>query len=245
LEWDATQNSLYDKHIQPPMSKRLSPGEVGCAMSHISLWRELASSNNENATMLILEDDAVFYQQPRQDKNTPPRHRGQQSGSNARGGARQELEESAGGAGFVDAFSSLWSQVPKDWGIVYLGFSDRGDRKPVVNKKNNNDDGSCDPAADDVIIFRPTYGFHTHAYALSKVAACVLLSNLPVVGPLDVWLADNQWFGIDVYCGLVANEGWKGRGACLVSQDRSKSGGFKSDIDQSGRLHNSGMLSQS
>lgn len=82
-------------------------------------------------------------------------------------------------------------------------------------------------------MFRPTYGFHTHAYALTKSAAETLLQNGPVCGPLDVWLADNEWFGLNVYCGVVANEGYNKEGALLISQRKHDT---KSDIVQSGRV---------
>ena len=51
-------------------------------------------------------------------------------------------------------------------------------------------------------------------------------------GPVDVWLADNNWFGLNVYCAVVANEGYNNEGAFLISQQRHKS---DSDIRQSGR----------
>jgi GR25 family glycosyltransferase involved in LPS biosynthesis len=60
VKWDATKNSQCDRHMSPPMTKQLSPGEVGCTMSHIRLWRKLAECENSEATMLILEDDAQF-----------------------------------------------------------------------------------------------------------------------------------------------------------------------------------------
>jgi GR25 family glycosyltransferase involved in LPS biosynthesis len=195
LEWDATKNAMYDRHIQPPMTKRLTPGEVGCVMSHVNLWREVLNCDKPDSRMLILEDDVVFY----------------------RGNKKQE--ESLG-LGFVEAFSSLWKAVPSDWDILYLGFCNIGKRIPVVAPSCCQGDVL---SSMEITIFRPTYGFYTHAYALSKSAASILLSNLPVSGPLDVWLADNQWFGLNVYCGAVANEGWNGKGASLVSQRREDS----------------------
>lgn len=71
-----------------------------------------------------------------------------------------------------------------------------------------------------LLCFRPTYGFHTHAYALTKHAASVLLESGPVCGPLDVWLADNAWFGLKVYCIMVADEGYNREGRSLVGQQR-------------------------
>jgi GR25 family glycosyltransferase involved in LPS biosynthesis len=212
LEWDATKNAMFDKHIEPPMVKRLSPGEVGCAMSHLHLWKELATCDDTDATMLILEDDAVFYSGIRHDH-----HRN-------RPGHGEDKK-----VGFLEVFSSLWTRLPDDWEICYLGFSDRGERTPAGDSTDHSQ------VFPEVTIFRPTYGFHTHSYAIKRSAASALLRNLPVVGPLDVWLADNQWFGVRVYCGVVANEGWHQKGACLIAQDRK--GGTNSDIVQSGRFH--------
>jgi GR25 family glycosyltransferase involved in LPS biosynthesis len=199
LEWNATQNAVYDKHISLPMIKMMTPGEVGCAMSHVALWRQLANDTDPAATMLILEDDAVFY--------------------HGKGGRRH-----SGGEQYLKAFASFWKGLPSDWDIVYLGFSDRGERIPV--------DSTFSSQSVEINLFRPTYGFHTHAYALTQSAAAKLLSHLPVTGPLDVWLADNIWFGLGVYCGVVANEGWQGTGAYLVTQNRK---GKDSNIIQSGR----------
>jgi hypothetical protein len=132
---------------------------------------------------------------------------------------------------FEQVFSEAWNKLPEDWDIFYLGFSDRGERIPVDSTNNDN---AKTTSADFVMMFRPTYGFHTHAYAITtKRAALKLLDQLPVVGPLDVWLADNQWFDMNVYCAMVKNEGWKGTGACLISQQKHK---MKSDINQSGRI---------
>ena len=206
IGWDASKNALYDRHIQPPLTKHMTPGEVGCAMSHIKLWKLLLESQESNATMLILEDDAIFYSK----KKVNPRYAN-----------RRNL-------GFTDALSSVYKILPSDWDILYLGFSDRGERKYIQNHTDER-------LSVDVRIFRPEYGFHTHAYVVTKSAASTLLSNLPVNGPLDVWLADNEWFGLNIYCCVVANEGWHGQGASLISQRRHDT---KSDIAQSGRTEN-------
>lgn len=198
-DWDASNNALYDRHIQPPMNKLMAPGEVGCAMSHSKLWRLLDERQNVQDTMLILEDDAAFYY------------------SNERNGNRRR--------NFLNAFTNVWNSLPSDWHILYLGFSPRGARIPVKTEEKQT-------MSVDVHLFRPTYGFHTHAYALSKAAASTLLSNGPITGPVDVWLADNKWFGLNVYCAVVANEGYNHEGVFLISQQRHKS---DSDIRQSGR----------
>jgi GR25 family glycosyltransferase involved in LPS biosynthesis len=234
LEWNATKNAMYDRHIQPPMAKRMAPGEVGCAMSHVQLWRELVNNGDEesskNSRMLILEDDATLYRGKHQHKK-PSTTRGGRGSSRGvhMGGRRHDNREGnkTDDLGFLAAFSSLWKVVPSDWDILYLGFSDRGERISVPHNCSVEKELSV-----EIHVFRPTYGFHTHAYALSKSAASILLSNLPVVGPLDVWLADNEWFGLKVYCGVVANEGWHDQGACLVTQRKHDT---SSDIDQSGR----------
>jgi GR25 family glycosyltransferase involved in LPS biosynthesis len=218
IEWDASNNSQYDRHISPPMTKQLSPGEVGCTMSHISLWRKLAECENPEATMLILEDDAQFY-------TIPIRSTRGGGGSTERGHCNRETNDTFD---FFSVFSTLWKGVPDDWEIIYLGFSDRGPRLPVADIRAST------AGPPEVTIFRPTYGFHTHAYAIKKSAALKFLEHLPVVGPLDVWLADNHWLELNTYCGMVAKEGWRGTGANLISQDRKH--GKDSDIEQSGRL---------
>lgn len=225
-EWDATQNALYDRHIQPPMIKQMSPGEIGCAMSHVKIWEELVNwkelviLNHDHVIrdsplhFLVLEDDATFY--------TGTKHNQQQSDPS-----------SEQRAPFFQAFERLWKILPDDWDMLYFGFSDRGERSMVTpdNSAVLDEEGQNESNL-DIWLFRPTYGFHTHAYAIRASAAETLLSQLPVVGPLDVWLADNQWFGLKVYCAVVANEGWKGQGASLISQRKHDT---RSDIHQSGR----------
>jgi GR25 family glycosyltransferase involved in LPS biosynthesis len=229
IEWDATKNSQYDRHISPPMTKQLSPGEVGCTMSHIRLWRKLAECENPEATMLILEDDAQFY--AKSPDNDDRSTRG--GGGGVERGHYNNRATNNGGFDFFSVFSTLWKNVPDDWEILYLGFSDRGPRIPVVDT-NRASTTTATTGPPEVTIFRPTYGFHTHAYAIKKSAALKFLEHLPVVGPLDVWLADNHWLEQNTYCGVVAKEGWRGTGANLISQDRKY--GKDSNIEQSGRL---------
>jgi hypothetical protein len=61
MEWDATINASYSRKATPG-KRAMLPGEVGCALSHVALWRELAEINGDprTTTMLILEDDSVF-----------------------------------------------------------------------------------------------------------------------------------------------------------------------------------------
>ena len=260
LEWDATQNAQYDKHIQPPMTKQMTPGEVGCAMSHVQLWKELAEmeTRESDTNMLILEDDAILYQ-PKSKRRRQSPHKanygkpgtGRNGDSTLHNNWRTNsssldappLEEtlddsmdeeserirsimSTDTPGFIPALLDVWKILPEDWDILYLGFSDRGERRYIAKGTRTSL---------PVALFRPTYGFHTHAYALGQRAARVLLEQLPVQGPLDVWLADNQWFGLNVYCAVVEDgTSFKGKlGAQLISQQRHNT---KSDIGMSGRV---------
>lgn len=223
VDWDASKNALYDRHIQPPMTKQMTAGEVGCAMSHARLWKQVADSKEEECIMLILEDDAQFYKGKQQGSSS--RH--DDSGSTRKQGTfGTDRRHNRTTPGFPEALSSTWQLLPSDWDILYLGFSDRGERHYVQSKQEAEKDMPI-----QIQLFRPTYGFHTHAYALTKHAASTLLKNLPISGPVDVWLADNEWFGLNVYCSVVANEGWQGLGANLVAQLKHPS----SNIQQSGR----------
>jgi len=113
----------------------------------------------------------------------------------------------------------LWrNHVPSDAELVYLGFSDRGEREYVA--------GTGDQ------VFRPEYGFCTHCYAIRGAAAQRFLDALPVAGPVDVWLADNNWFGAQVYCVIQPGGGWQGTGRWLANQE-TKPG--EADVKQSSR----------
>jgi GR25 family glycosyltransferase involved in LPS biosynthesis len=211
--WDATRNAQYSRKATPGM-KEMTHGEVGCTLSHVALWKELVAAddpNNSNPTMLILEDDALFT-------------------ATSRGGKSR----------FVATFAQAWEQltVDDDWGIMYLGFSGRGERTIVAKEESAKKDEAKRGLT--VELYRPEYGYHTHAYVITQTAARTLLEEcLPVVGPIDVWLADNQWFGLRTYCAVIAGEGWKNdegsyEGAPLVGQNRGR--GTKSDIMQSSKL---------
>jgi GR25 family glycosyltransferase involved in LPS biosynthesis len=112
----------------------------------------------------------------------------------------------------------LWrTHVPSDAELVYLGFSDRGEREYVAGSEE---------------VFRPTYGFCTHCYAIRSGAARKFLDALPVAGPVDVWLADNNWFGAQVYCVIQPGGGWQNTGRWLANQE-TKPG--DADVRQSSR----------
>jgi GR25 family glycosyltransferase involved in LPS biosynthesis len=217
ISWDNTKDAQYNRKVTPGI-KNMSSGEVGCALSHVELWKVLAAApppvdlpENSNQTMLILEDDAIL----------DPTSRGAKSR-------------------FAAAFAQAWKQlaVDEDWGILYLGFSARGERTYIESAKEEEEEEV--KRGLKVQLYRPEYGYHTHAYVITQTAARTLLEEcLPVVGPIDVWLADNQWFGLPVYCAVIDGEGWKnaeGRyeGAPLVGQHRGR--GTKSDIVQSSEV---------
>lgn len=227
-EWETTKNSSWDRHVAPRTVRQLTPGEIGCALSHVALWKDLATANQKedpegSLSMLIFEDDAAFLKPGGRNRLRKPNH-----------------ESSADR--FLRAFRRAHKLLPTDWDIFYLGFSDRGERNDLICSSGSGREGGSlskqteENDADDLVVhlFRPTYGFHTHAYAIRRSAAKQLVENcLPVVGPIDVWLADNQWFGLSVYCAIVANEGWKNTGAPLVGQDRSVA--VASSVGHSGR----------
>jgi GR25 family glycosyltransferase involved in LPS biosynthesis len=199
--WDATSDAKYNRHVQPEM-KILTPGEVGCALSHIQLWRQLAESNDE--TMLILEDDCTFA-------------------------------HSKGRSRFARVVSTALEQLPDDWALFYLGLSDRGERAYLDDVTNDNKTAN-DKMDPSVRLYRPYYGYQTHAYAIRKATAEILLrDHLPIQGPIDVWLAENHWFDLPVYSAVIANEGWKlddgtYEGLDLVMQQKR---GVATDIDRS------------
>lgn len=202
MDWDATINASYSRKAVPGKRTMMS-GEVGCALSHITLWKELAATfpDYPNDTMLILEDDAML--------------------STLRGKNR-----------FAAAFGNAWKQLPEDWSILYLGLSDRGERAYVDQLAKERWHPLHNP---EVRLYRPEYGYHTHAYVIKKAAARILVESLPVVGPIDVWLGDNQWFGLHVYSAVISNEGWRladgtYEGMELVIQNRKA---FSSDVQQS------------
>lgn len=194
MTWESEMDSYYNAK-QIPGPKQMTPGEAGCALSHVSLWRKLLASDHPH--MLILEDDCQFATYQGRDR-------------------------------FARSFIKVWKDLPSDWGMFYLGFSSRGERQYVVQ----HDPSSSSRLDPEIDVYQPSYGYHTHAYMLTRVAAQTLLDHLPVTGPIDVFLADNRWFDIPTYCAVIAQEGWKRdgkyEGKNLIQQDRSRN--FQSDV---------------
>ena len=58
IEWDTTINGLYDPMIRKLGKTRMTSGEIGCALSHIRIWKKYQAIDIE--TILIIEDDAEF-----------------------------------------------------------------------------------------------------------------------------------------------------------------------------------------
>jgi GR25 family glycosyltransferase involved in LPS biosynthesis len=57
--WDSTLNSHFDEKTLPSRLK-MSPGERGCAASHILLWRAFAQRPLDSPPLLVLEDDVLL-----------------------------------------------------------------------------------------------------------------------------------------------------------------------------------------
>ena len=229
--WKPARSLRWNKGVELKLSSRgelteltieMTPGEVGCAMSHVAMWKRCAmlsdDSSASSAGCFILEDDTA----PAAGSCILP-----------------------GRGRFVQTLRELWDAVPHDFDVVYLGFCDRGPRKTKIIRMcpSHASEASVEARwaerelarsqkdwikADSILaqlkaegisdvksssrqtvtslppgVFVPTYGWCTHAYVIRPKAAEVLLGNLPVRGPIDTWLADNKWFGLEVYC-LVA-----------------------------------------
>ena len=58
IEWDTTINSLYDPMIKNPGVVKMTDGEIGCALSHIRVWKKYQEMGVNS--VLVLEDDALF-----------------------------------------------------------------------------------------------------------------------------------------------------------------------------------------
>lgn len=121
-------------------------------------------------------------------------------------------------ANFDRELRRVWPLIPQDAELVYLGFSDRGDRAYDAGSEKR--------------VFTPSYGFATHCYAIRASAAAKFLAELPVAGPVDVWLADHGWFGARVRCAVIPGAGWRGTGAWLATQDQKPG---DADVKQSSR----------
>ena len=50
-KWDTTENAKWDVNTKPGLIKRLTPGEIGCALSHYNIWKK------QEPYSIVLEDD--------------------------------------------------------------------------------------------------------------------------------------------------------------------------------------------
>ena len=103
LQWHRGAAASAARAGAPRAALRMTPGEVGCALSHVALWRRIAALGGDARArahgVLVLEDDA----RPRFSRRGPP--------------------------GFAAALGALWPRVPPASEIVYLGLCDRGRRR--------------------------------------------------------------------------------------------------------------------
>ncbi|WP_274585563.1 glycosyltransferase family 25 protein [Neisseria leonii] len=60
---DLQSRSCLPEHKQGKKKRWLKPGELGCALSHLQVYRRMLEQQEEYA--LILEDDAMFIRDPR------------------------------------------------------------------------------------------------------------------------------------------------------------------------------------
>jgi len=120
---------------------------------------------------------------------------------------------------FLTSFAEMYKLVPKDWDVFYLGFCNAGSTTLIAQKQVVRQS-----SIKTISIVKPSYGFYTHAYAIRSKGAIKLLSQLPIEGPIDTWLADNDWFSLKVYYGMM------GKSTCIVGQRRND---LKNDIAHS------------
>ena len=220
-DWDATKNAMYDTKVMPGW-RTLTPGEWGCAMSHVQLWQRLVEG-------LVVPPDYNGDNQYHCDGNARHNHHHSSTATHL-----LILEDDVALERHLPRQArAVWDCLPADWGILYWGFNSRGPRRYIVGGEDGDD-------SEKIALYQPTYGFHTHAYWITRDAATVLLQHLPVVGPLDVWLADNKWFDIPTYCAIRPGRGWfdKGteqyEGVPLVRQKKRE---LSSDIVQSAIIY--------
>jgi GR25 family glycosyltransferase involved in LPS biosynthesis len=147
LDYDTTQNAAWDPRVRPGVQCRLTAGEIGCILSHLSVWEAVLAERLPRA--IVLEDDV----------DLAPRFR-----------ARVEQLLPASGR----------------WDVFYLGYL-ATHLHPVPRPRAG--------AA------RPTQLFGTFGYAISRRGAERLLAQLPVVGPLDVFLS-SRFAALDIRCAV-------------------------------------------
>ena len=183
VEYDMVEYSFEDEiKIEESLNpmRHMTWGEVERAKMHISLWRELASSNNESDTMLIFEDDVIFHGQFAD--------------------AFSQIWEFTSQQDWAFLYLGLSDRGRRNY-VFPPGRACSPSTSTNHNSRNNR--------TVDVEIFQPSFGYQNRAYAITRAAAIALLSHLPLSRPTCGWLSRDKWFGISVYCGVVTNGGWR------------------------------------
>jgi len=160
-EWNTESNVVYQKKrairkgwddLDSYQVKQLSlsPGERGCALSHIRAWQLcLEQAGETNQPLLVLEDDAA---------PTPE---------------------------FTSVLRRALSALPEDAHLLYLGYSQAADWRREVSEN----------------LVESEYVWTTVGYIVWPEGARILLSNRPVSGPVDNWMAGFGAAGdIKAYC---------------------------------------------
>jgi len=158
--WDTTANAVFVKKraamsgwkdLQTGYVGRkllLTPGERGCAASHIQAWSYYLESN-EQSPLLVIEDDA------------------------------------SPSADFAERLFRVFSKLPRDADILYLGYSQAAEWLREVSSD----------------LVEAEYVWTTVGYIIWPHTARMLLSKLPVDQPLDNWLALMAAHGqLKAYC---------------------------------------------
>jgi len=149
IPWNTASNVVYQKKrsirkgwndLDSYVVRQLdlSPGERGCALSHIRAWELcLERAGNTNRPMLVLEDDA------------------------------------APTAEFTPVLRRALASLPSDAQVLYLGYSQASDWRREVSEN----------------LVECEYVWTTVGYIIWPAGARLLLSRLPIDGPVDNWMA--------------------------------------------------------
>lgn len=151
-------DEIYDPGLakkRHARSRKLDPGEIGCSLSHVMVYKDVIANNYKK--VLILEDDVVI------DKNT------------------------------VGLFDTITGELPFDWQLLYLGYAkneippaNAGIKKlfyyllyatGIKRKFNHTAINNLYPRPYSEHLQKAGLHDCTHAYAVTKEAAAILLQN--------------------------------------------------------------------
>ena len=160
--WDSSLNSQFDLKTLPAVL-RMSPGERGCAASHHRLWHAVARRPDDGAPLLVLEDDIVLCD------DFVPRC-----------------------AKLVERVSAVVAPAERNL-LLYVGGEVprwRGTAMETAPHQLQEDKPQWLWAGRGCQLLRAAaYVWQTSSYLLFPVAARVLLSYMPIDGPVDVFLS--------------------------------------------------------